>query len=66
MASVETKHKSKKQCLLCGKGDTVALNRPNSLHKTKRTVKPNLQKNFGIVLCQSCFRTIGKKGAKIA
>jgi ribosomal protein L28 len=61
MSKVETRHKSEKFCYLCGKGDTVSLNRPNSQHKTKRTVKPNLQKKEGLTFCQNCFRTLKKK-----
>lgn len=65
MAQVEQKHKSLKVCMLCGKGDTVALNRPNSQHKTKRTVKPNFQTKWGFEFCQNCFRTLSKKGLNI-
>lgn len=36
--------KDGKKCFLCGKGPTSSYNRPHSLHKTKRVVKPNLQK----------------------
>ena len=65
MSKVETRHKSEKFCYLCGKGDTVSLNRPNSLHKTKRTVKPNLQKKNGLTFCQNCFRTLKKQDITI-
>lgn len=37
-------YKDGKRCFLCGKGPKSAFNRPHSLHKTKRVVKPNLQK----------------------
>lgn len=66
MASVQRKHTSSKTCGLCQKGDTVGNNKPHSLHKTKRTVKPNLQKKWGIMLCQNCFRTISKKNVKLS
>lgn len=66
MAKVELKHKSTKQCLVCGKGDTMSLNRPHSLHKTKRVVKPNFQKKWGLELCQNCFRTVKKQGVDLS
>ena len=65
MAKVQEKHKSQKFCFICGKADTVSMNRPHSLHKTKRTVKPNLQKKNGLTFCQNCFRTLSKKGVNI-
>jgi len=60
MAQVEKRFKSAKVCIMCGKGDTVALNRPNSLRRTKKTVKPNFQKKWGFEFCQNCFRTLKK------
>ncbi len=66
MAKVELKHKSTKQCLVCGKGDTMSFNRPHSLHKTKRVVKPNFQKKWGLELCQNCFRTVKKQGVDLS
>lgn len=45
-------------CMMCGKTATSAYNRPHSLHKTKRTVKPNLQLVNGIYVCTRCLRTI--------
>ena len=65
MAKVQMRHKSAKICGLCGKGDTISMNRPHSLHKTKRIVKPNLQKRWGLTLCQNCFRTMKKKGISL-
>ena len=65
MASIKLRHKSRQTCVICGKGDTVSFNRPHSLHKTKRIVKPNLQKKWGILLCQNCFRTLKKKKIEI-
>lgn len=44
------------QCQICGKGDSVAYNRPNSLHKTKRVVKPNLQQYNGMLICTRCLK----------
>lgn len=66
MAHVKRKHISKRVCERCGIGDLVSYNRPKSLHKTKRTVKPNLQKRWGHFLCQRCFRTLEKKHVKIS
>jgi ribosomal protein L28 len=66
MAKVQLKHKSVKQCMACGKGDTMSLNRPHSLHKTKRVVKPNFQKKWGLELCQNCFRTVKKQGVDLS
>ncbi len=60
MAKVEQRFKSGKMCIMCGKRDTVALNRPNSLMRTKKTVKPNFQKKWGFEFCQNCFRTLKK------
>lgn len=62
MANIQQKHKSREVCIICGKADTVSMNRPNSQHKTKRTVKPNFQTKFGVRFCQNCFRTLKKKG----
>lgn len=44
-------------CLYCGRGARVGLNRPKSLHKTKRSIKINLQRWHGLVLCTRCLRT---------
>ncbi len=66
MANVERKHFSNRVCGLCGKGDSVSYNRPKSLHKTKKTVKPNLQTRWGYTLCQRCFKTLKKNKAKIS
>ena len=51
-------------CAACGKGTTIGFNRPNSLHKTKRVIKPNLQgytdpeTGFKVLLCTRCIRTL--------
>ena len=60
MAKVKPKHKSGKFCYLCGKRDQTALNRPHSLKRTTKVVKPNLQKHWGFEFCQNCFRTLRK------
>lgn len=50
-----------KACSICGKTDTVGYNRPRSLHCTKRTIKPNLQKKDNQLVCTRCLRTKIKK-----
>jgi len=66
MASVEQKHKSAKFCVMCGKKDQSGFSRPHSLHRTKRTVKPNFQTKWGFMFCQNCFRTLKKHGFNVA
>jgi ribosomal protein L28 len=57
-------------CQLCGKTAQSANNRPKSLHKTKRLMKPNLQKWNDLMICSRCRRTIKtlipKETAKVA
>jgi len=48
-------------CPVCGKTATAGYNKPHSLHRTKRTVKPNIQKTHGQILCTRCLRTQTKK-----
>jgi len=59
---MQVKHLSKpavmRFCMMCGKTATSAYNRPHSLHKTKRTVKPNLQLVNGMFVCTRCLRTL--------
>lgn len=50
------------ECQICGKGPVAGYNRPHSLHKTKRVVKPNVQKISGQVMCTRCLKTVIKKG----
>ncbi|HLB32458.1 MAG TPA: bL28 family ribosomal protein [Patescibacteria group bacterium] len=61
---MRVKHLSKvaqlRSCAVCGKTATSAYNRPHSLHKTKRTVKPNLQPYMGLLICTRCLRTSKK------
>ncbi len=45
-------------CSVCGKKVVSGYNRPNSLHKTKRIVKPNLQKYQNKLVCTSCLKNI--------
>jgi len=57
---MKIKHYSK-ICEICGKAPMSAFNRPHSLHKTKRIVKPNIQKMSGMLVCTRCQKTITKK-----
>ena len=55
---------SNKHCSICGRGEIVGTNRPHSLHKTKKVVKPNLQKFQGKeYVCVACMRTLTKSKA---
>lgn len=47
-------------CQLCGKTVTFGNNKPHSLHKTRRIIKPNLQKTQGMLICTRCLRTLNK------
>lgn len=49
------------KCFICQKGERVGYNRPHSLHKTKRVIRPNLQKWKGKLVCTRCLRTIKKR-----
>ena len=44
------------ECEICGKSVVSSYNRPHSLHKTKRVVKPNLQKYRNKIICTSCLK----------
>ena len=44
-------------CELCGKRITIGNNKPNSLHKTKKIIKPNLQKYKDKIICTKCLKT---------
>lgn len=61
---MKVKHLSKaallKKCEVCGKTATSGNNKPHSLHKTKKTIKANLQKVNGKVVCTRCLRNIKK------
>lgn len=54
-------------CQICFKGDSVSFNRPKSLHRTKRVVRPNLQKytapgeKTSQLACTRCARTMQKE-----
>lgn len=52
-------------CQICGKKPQVGYNRPHSLHRTKRLINPNIQKNKGKKICTRCLRTLDKKSKKI-
>lgn len=47
-----------KSCSICGKTAQSAYNRPNSLHKTKKKVYPNLQKYNNKLVCTKCLKKI--------
>jgi ribosomal protein L28 len=49
-------------CALCGKVAASANNRPKSLHKTHRLMRPNLQKWNGLYICSRCRRTLKAAG----
>ncbi|MBI4175254.1 50S ribosomal protein L28 [Candidatus Berkelbacteria bacterium] len=44
-------------CTVCGAQARIAVNRPHSLHRTKRLVRPNLQKSGQQLVCTRCRRT---------
>ncbi len=46
------------KCMLCDKGPVAGNNVPNSVHKTKRRIQPNIQMVNGIRMCTRCLRTI--------
>lgn len=54
-----------KICEICGKAPMSGFNKPHSLHKTKRVVKPNIQKLGGLYVCTRCQKTITKKHSSI-
>lgn len=53
-----------KICSICEKASVSSYNRPNSLHKTKRQVHPNLQTINKELMCAKClkskYKSIGK------
>lgn len=48
-------------CQICGKTVSMGYNRPHSQHRTKKQIKPNIQKIRGLYLCTRCLRTITKR-----
>lgn len=48
-------------CEICKKSPRVGYNRPHSLHRTKRTIYPNIQKIQGKIICTRCLRTASKR-----
>lgn len=44
-------------CEICGKKPTIGYNKPHSLHRTKKIIKPNIQKKSGQKICTRCLRT---------
>lgn len=55
---------NKNVCSICGKKAVIGLNKPHSMHRTKRLVLPNIQKNNGEYLCTKCLRTKNQKGSR--
>lgn len=47
-----------KFCSNCGKQAVAGFNKPHSLHKTKRTIKPNLQKFKNKLVCTNCLKKL--------
>jgi len=47
-------------CHMCSKTVTTGNNKPNSQHKTRRLIKPNIQKIRGMIICTRCLRTLNK------
>lgn len=50
-----------KYCMICAKCPVSGNNKPHSLHRTKRTIKPNIQKWQGLWICTRCKKTLNKK-----
>jgi large subunit ribosomal protein L28 len=48
------------QCVICSKGPVFGNNVPNSVHKTRRRIQPNVQTVHGVRMCTRCLRTIKK------
>lgn len=51
-------------CQICLKAPMMGNNRPKSLHKTRRVIKPNLQKMDGLVVCARCRRSLSRVGTR--
>jgi len=49
--------KKNDECSICGKSQSVGKNKPHSLHKTKKIIKPNLQKYHGSLICTRCLKS---------
>jgi large subunit ribosomal protein L28 len=58
---MEKINSTKHVCQICGKGPVSGYNKPHSLHRTKRVVKPNTQRVQGQTVCTRCLRTSLKK-----
>jgi len=48
-------------CQICGKSTTMGYNKPHSLHRTKKIIRPNIQKIEGQFICTRCLRTKAKR-----
>lgn len=47
-------------CAICAKSPSVALNRPHSLKKTKKLVRPNLGQWNKLSICAKCRKALSK------
>ncbi len=47
-------------CVICGKGPQMGLNRPHSLKKTKKVIRPNLGVWNNLNICASCRKSLSK------
>ena len=52
------KSRKEQHCALCGKHNVASYNRPKSLHKTKRVLKPNLLTFGDAKICTRCLKTL--------
>lgn len=59
---MKTKSRLKRpsQCQICQKKPVMGYNHPHSVHRTKKIIKPNIQKVKGLFLCARCLRTQAK------
>ena len=53
-------------CMLTGKRPVAVNNKPKSLHRTRRMVKPNVQKFRGLKLSTRAIRTIKRQERELA
>ncbi|MDO8472169.1 MAG: bL28 family ribosomal protein [bacterium] len=53
-------------CTVCGNTTQFGNTLSRSLQRTKRTMKPNLQKVGGLVLCTRCLRSLRKRIRDVA
>jgi ribosomal protein L28 len=51
---------TKSFCAICGKQPVIGTNKPHSLHRTKKVVRPNLGQWQGISVCARCRKALAK------